>query len=136
MRQLDAQAVGVHVKTPIDPRVQRAIALMQERGATPLPLAAIARAVNLSPSRLRHLVKVETGLSPRQALKAFRMQHGEALTATTFLTIKEIAATVGCDESHFIRDFRRTYGVSPTEYRRALGPRGVSIVLASETAAE
>lgn len=101
----------------IDPRVQKAIMLIREQIATPMPLSAVAKAVNLSPSRLRHLVKAQTGLSPSQTLKQFRLQKAEELTATTFLTIKQIAAAIGFDDSHFVRDFRRAFGMSPTQYR-------------------
>lgn len=47
------------------------------------------------------------------------MQDATTLLVTTFLSIKEIIAQVGFkDESHFVRDFKRIYGVTPTEYRK------------------
>jgi AraC-like DNA-binding protein len=40
------------------------------------------------------------------------------LLTTTFLSVKEIASRVGlADESHFVRDFKRIYGMTPSEYR-------------------
>jgi AraC-like DNA-binding protein len=39
---------------------------------------------------------------------------------TTNLSIKEIANQVGVhDDSHFVRDFQKTYGMSPRSFRRA-----------------
>jgi len=51
-------------------------------------------------------------------LKSLRMQQAGILLTTTFLSVKEIARRVGLtDESHFVRDFKRIYGVTPSEYR-------------------
>lgn len=69
------------------------------------------------------MFKVETGTSPERHLKSLRMQKAKELLETTFLSVKEIASRVGLrNESHFVRDFKRTYGVTPTQYRaRYLG---------------
>ena len=87
-------------------------------------LSELARKVNLSPSRLRHLFKQETGKRPGQYLKIERLKKAEGLLRTTFLTIKEIINQVGlASQGHFLRDFKKAYGMSPTEYRKAVGLR-------------
>ena len=102
----------------MDKRVAGVIELMRERsdrGASP---AALAHAVNLSPSRLHELFKRETGTSPAKYLKALRLEHARELLETSFLSVKEIRARVGeRDGSHFTRDFKRAFGVTPTQYR-------------------
>jgi AraC family transcriptional regulator of arabinose operon len=46
------------------------------------------------------------------------MQAAKELLETTFLSIKEIVALVGFnDESHFVRNFKKLYGVTPSEHR-------------------
>jgi len=46
------------------------------------------------------------------------MKSAESLLVTSFLTIKEIAVKVGLpDDSHFVRDFEKIYGVSPSQFR-------------------
>jgi AraC-like DNA-binding protein len=47
------------------------------------------------------------------------MQRAKQLVETTFLNVKQIMCELGInDESHFVRDFKRTYGMTITEYRR------------------
>lgn len=83
-----------------------------------VPLNRLAQSLNLSESRLRHLFKAETGVSPVQYLKAQRMQKARKLLETTFLNVKEVMLKVGAkDTSHFIRDFRKAFGLSPSQYR-------------------
>ena len=78
----------------------------------------LARLVNLSTSRLRHLFKAEIGKTPAQYLKSIRMREAQTLLLTTFLSVKEIMNRVGIvDESHFGHEFRKTYGLAPSKYR-------------------
>ena len=81
-------------------------------------LEELAQAVNLSPSRLRHLFKEATGVSLSQHLKLHKMSEAKELLETSLLSIKEILHIVSVqDRSHFSRDFKRLYGVTPKEYR-------------------
>jgi transcriptional regulator GlxA family with amidase domain len=83
-----------------------------------LSLAEMARAVGLSPSRLSFLVKFATGLSPGQYLKQIRMAHARKLLETTAMSVKEVMLCVGVrDKSHFARDFKKRYGLTPSEWR-------------------
>ena len=109
----------------MDQRVQAVIRLMEENLREELPLGRLAEAVNLSPSRLHRLFRDETGTSPARHLKSLRLDAAKRLLETTFLSVKEIRASVGIDdESHFTRDFRAAYGCTPTEYRRRGVPPG------------
>jgi transcriptional regulator GlxA family with amidase domain len=92
-----------------------------------LTLAEMAQAVNLSPSHLYHLFKSETGEAPARYVKTLRMSKAKELLETTFLSVKEIVMLVGAnDESHFVRDFKRRYSLTPTQYRRLLDGNGSS----------
>jgi transcriptional regulator GlxA family with amidase domain len=103
----------------MDQRVLTVIALMKHDPRQALPLSRLAQSVNLSTTRLWYLFKAETGSPPGRYLKTLRMQDATTLLADTFLSVKEIIARVGfTDESHFVKDFKRIYGVTPTEYRR------------------
>ena len=81
-------------------------------------LNELAQSLNLSTSRLRHLFKDETGVSPAQYLKLQRMQRAKELLEATFLNVKEVMLQVGVkDKSSFVRDFKKLYGLSPSRYR-------------------
>ena len=102
----------------MEPRIHKAMRLMTADLRREIQFDALARSVNLSPSRLRHLFKDETGISPVQYLKAQRMQKAKTLLETTFLNLKEVMHQAGfTDRSHFARDFKKTYGLPPLQYR-------------------
>lgn len=59
-------------------------------------------------------------MPPIQYLKVLRIERAKHLLETSFLSIKEITHIIGLnDESHFVRDFKKIYGVPPTLYRTA-----------------
>lgn len=106
--------------SPVDPRVLKVIALMEENYHRELPLDVLARSVRLSRWHLGHIFKNEVGSSPSRYLRALRMRRAGLLLATTFLTVKEVMYKVGVrDQSHFAKDFKSIYGLTPTEYRAA-----------------
>lgn len=107
-----------------DKRVEDVIAFMQDNLSRDLPLGALAKAVNLSSTQLSHIFKAELGVTASQYLKSLRMKKARELLDTTYLTVKEVAAAVGLnDVSHFVRDFKRSYGLTPAQYRKRLTRR-------------
>ena len=99
-------------------RVKRVIELMQVDPSRSFTLGKMAESVNLSPPYFCYLFKTITGVPPAKYLKTLRMQQAAMLLTSTFLSVKEIVRRVGLtDESHFVRDFKRLYGVTPSEYR-------------------
>ena len=87
-------------------------------------LDSLARLVNLSSSRLRHLFKDQTGLSFATYVRMLRMQKAKEMLESTFLNVKEIMFTVGVkDESHFVRNFKQMYGLPPARYRAKITQR-------------
>jgi len=101
-------------------RVKRVIEMMQGDPSRTFSLGKMAESVNLSAPYFCFLFKSITGVSPAKYLKELRMQQAATLLTTTFLSVKEIVRRVGLtDESHFVRDFKRRYGVTPSEFRNA-----------------
>lgn len=103
----------------MDRRIELVIAKIKTNPATAWDFAVLATLVNLSPSRFRHLFKQETGTTPAQYLKEVRLRRAAKLLRNTFLTIKQILKQVGLgSNAHFVRDFRKLYGMTPTTFRR------------------
>lgn len=104
----------------MDARIRKILLLMEDNLSLGLPLGRMAQSVNLSSSRLSHLFKSELGMSPAQYLKTLRMKKARGLLENTFLSVKEIAIQVGLgDGSHFVQDFKKSYGLTPIQYRNA-----------------
>jgi AraC-like DNA-binding protein len=102
----------------LDKRVEKIIQMMREDVRGELSLAEFAQAVNLSVWRLCHIFKSDIGMPPMRYLRGLRMERAKDLLESSFLSVKEIAYRVGLnDESHFVRDFKSTYGSSPALYR-------------------
>jgi transcriptional regulator GlxA family with amidase domain len=102
----------------VDQRVEKILQVMRDDLRGELSLPGLAQSVNLSVWRLSHIFRAEVGMPPIQYLKVLRIEKAKHLLETSFLSVKEITHIVGLkDESHFVRDFKKTYGVSPTPYR-------------------
>jgi AraC-like DNA-binding protein len=92
--------------------------MMREDVRGELSLSEFAQSVNLSVWRLCHIFKSDVGMPPIRYLRLLRMERAKDLLESSFLSVKEIAFQVGLnDESHFVRDFKATYGFSPALYR-------------------
>ena len=120
----------------MDPRIETVIKLMRDNYGHDLALTQMAQSAHLSSSRLRHMLKAETGTTPTQYLHSLRMQHAKELLGATFLTVKEIMVRVGMhDESHFVRDFKRAWGLTPSRYRKTYGTSSPELIASTFTIA-
>ena len=87
-------------------------------------VAEMAALLGVSDAQLRRICARAIGATPRQLLCNMRLQAAALLLQDPSIRIKEIQARVGiADASHFCRDFRDRFGVSPTEYRYQRGCR-------------
>jgi AraC family transcriptional regulator of arabinose operon len=103
----------------MDRRIELVISKIETETSAAWNTSTLASTVDLSPSRFRHLFKQETGTSPAQYLKDFRLRRAERMLRTTFLSVKQILKRVGLrSNSHFVHDFRKIHGMTPTAYRR------------------
>ncbi len=102
----------------MDSRVQKVIHLIQKDLSHKVTLNEMAQAVNLSAEHLRDLFKSEIGMTPAQYQKRLRLLEARRLLESTFLNVQEIMNRVGFnDDSHFVRDFKKLYHLTPAQYR-------------------
>lgn len=103
-----------------DRRVQIVRVLLESSFDRKLGLREMGAQVNLSPWRLAHLFKSETGMSPQRYLTLVRLQRAKDHLINGFLPIQQIGAAVGIpNPSHFTKSFKAAYGMTPVQYRRA-----------------
>ncbi len=74
--------------------------------------------MNLSESYLTRLFQQETGQPPGRYDKERRLDRARHLLTSTFLTVKEVMAATGWnDPSHFSREFKQRFGITPRDCR-------------------
>ena len=87
--------------------------------AQALSLDALSQLVDYTPQYLSSLFSNEVGMSIQEFLQRLRMEEACRLLTCTSLSMAEIAAAVGYqDTRHFSKVFRRYQTVSPREYRK------------------
>ena len=75
-------------------------------------------ALSISKSKLYSICRAETGRTVGELICQRRMDAARTLLATTDDSVRRIAETVGYpDFNYFAKVFRRTCGMTPSEYR-------------------
>jgi AraC-like DNA-binding protein len=103
----------------LDPQISQALALLHERPAEPWTVELLASRVAMSRSAFAAKFASLVGEPPLTYLTRWRMHRAGRLLATSHRRINDIASHVGYDtEGAFHKAFKRTVGVTPSEYRR------------------
>jgi|HubBroStandDraft_4_1064222.scaffolds.fasta_scaffold212066_1 AraC family transcriptional regulator len=102
-------------------QLRRAKEMICSRLQQGVPLAELARAVNLSSGHFVRAFKQSTGQSPHRWLVEQRIAKAKQLLVNTSLSLAEIALGCGfADQSHFGRVFSHATHTSPGAWRRCL----------------
>ncbi len=100
-------------------KIKQAIAYIQENFDQDLNMAVVSNHISMNYSLFSYLFKEYTGSNFVNYLKGIRMEEAKRLLAETDLRIIEISAKIGYDnEKHFMKIFKASCGVSPSEYRK------------------
>jgi AraC-like DNA-binding protein len=103
---------------PADRR-QIILRFVQRHYGKPIGLNDLARDMNLSPSRMGHVVHEVCGMTFPALIAQTRLQEAARLLTSGDWPIGDIARQVGYDDqNYFSRSFRNTYAISPREYRK------------------
>lgn len=105
-----------------DQVVQAAVSIMRRTLETPLPIDAIAKRLGLGLRALEKHFASSARRSPRSVYVSLRLGAARHLTEQTTLSVTEIATRCGYeDPSAMTRAFRREFGTTPRDIRKALG---------------
>ncbi|MBV8134055.1 MAG: helix-turn-helix transcriptional regulator [Deltaproteobacteria bacterium] len=95
-----------------------------------IEVATLGFVVGRSTSHLSRLFKHTLGLAPHAYLTQRRIALACKLLGETDLAMCEIALRCGfSDQAHFSRSFRRSMGVNPTSWRRAIADNERAVTL-------
>jgi len=102
----------------MDWRVQQALDMLRQDFNRHWSADKVAYRLNLSPTHFRRMFKAETGVTLTVYLKSFRLEEARRLLSSSYLLVKQIMFSVGMkNESHFVREFKKLYGLTPSQYR-------------------
>lgn len=83
-------------------------------------IARLAEELQVNPNYLSTRFRKEAGMSPTDYLCQVRMKEAERLLTGTELTVQQVSEKVGVlDANYFTKLFKRAYGQTPVQYRRA-----------------
>jgi two-component system response regulator YesN len=118
-RRLTEQVTHLHDEG-VSSVIRQAILYMRENHQRKITLEEIAQNCCLSVYHFSHLFKKEVGISFLDYLNKIRIEKALYYLDTTDYTVKQIAVQVGFqDANYFSRMFKKSTGVSPSEYRTA-----------------
>ncbi len=121
MQALDAFMEGIYSRSRGvgHPALLRVLDYINRHYQRNLSLEEAARAAGLSAFHVSHLLKQRTGRTFLQHLTQRRVRQAMQLLEQTDQSCPEIAYATGfCDQSYFIKQFKRVAGVTPARYRR------------------
>ena len=82
-------------------------------------LSSLAKTFHFSEAYLSKLIRRQMNQSFTDVLRTLKMNHAVEYLTNTTMKISEIAEAVGYDSvDHFSRTFRKTYGITPQEYKK------------------
>ncbi|MNN42803.1 HTH-type transcriptional activator RhaS [compost metagenome] len=104
----------------IDRQIDQAIRWISLQFHQQISIDQIAATLGYHRGHLSKAFKQRTGLSPKQYLLKMRMDKAKGLLEGT-LSVDQVASSVGFNDAlYFSKQFRKYFGIPPSEYRAAL----------------
>ena len=99
--------------------VSEAIRLLSENVEENLSVSELARLCNVSEVYLRSRFKEAMGVSPAKYRNGLRLDKAASYLRFGDISVQEISDAVGYSTvSHFIKEFKLRFGISPLQYRK------------------
>lgn len=125
MSGFDRSAIIRHMQVD-DPRIQRAIAIIENAQDTPLSVADLARTLGMSERHFSRLFTHEVGVSPREYLLRMRLKLAVWLLQHSSRSITSVAYDVGFSSvAHLSTLCSKRFGKTPSEIRKGHSAEGV-----------
>jgi AraC family transcriptional regulator len=100
--------------------LDEARSLLHDRSGERLRVSEVAAAVGVHPVHLSRQFRAHYGTPMGGYLRTLRLQEAAQRLVNSDATLADIALAVGFfDQSHFAREFKRQFGVTPLAYRHA-----------------
>ncbi|WP_373219063.1 AraC family transcriptional regulator [Ruminococcus sp. 5_1_39BFAA] len=104
----------------IDPRIQVVVDYVTLHPTEKYTPESMSQMAELSKQRFSHLFKEQLGKSPMIYIKEIRMTNAARRLLVSDDNVSDIAYSVGYeDPNYFIREFKRYFGYTPNQYRKA-----------------
>lgn len=101
--------------------IRKAIGIIEKNFDQDIQLTTIAEELSMSPVYLSEFFKLQTGVTFRNFLLQVRMAEAIRLLKDPRVKVYEVAYRVGYSKvEHFVKLFKKQYGMTPSEYRGAL----------------
>jgi len=115
----DAQPlVSLGLLNNFEPRVTRAIRIMESHIDEPISIVGIAEQLAMSSRRLEKLFQQQLQCSPGAYYLRLRLQRARKYVKDTLLTMQEIAIRTGFNSlSAFSRSYKKHYQIAPSDNR-------------------
>ena len=124
------RAPAIPTYVPPARHLLRAKDLADARYTEPLDVDDLARAAGLSRAHFSREFRRAFGESPHAYLLTRRLERAAALLRTTDRSIADVCFSVGLQSvGSFTTSFTRTYGISPTIYRKRFPPAAAHAVI-------
>lgn len=106
-------------KSGISPQIRNCMDYIEMHPYQKISISELADLAGYTDYYLSRKFKQEAGCSPHDYILEQKMRAAKSLLTSTTLDIQEISEQLQfCSRSYFTDNFRRLFGISPTEYRR------------------
>lgn len=85
-------------------------------------LKEVSQTFGYTPAYLSKLLRSYTGKSYAEIVRKFKLEQARSLLENSLLSIADITEVIGYDTTNFYRLFKNRYGMTPSEYRKAIAP--------------
>jgi AraC-like DNA-binding protein len=98
--------------------IQPAVSYIHERYTTEtLKVTQLAAMCGISPEYFRSIFQSFYGVPPVKYINRLKMEHASELLSSGMYSVTEAATLSGYNDlSHFSREFKKTYGIKPTDF--------------------